>query len=841
MCGLFVGMFRRKNRKRQKRWFFKRKGFWIFCLICLGGAWYAANDVNNRLHPYRNYASEYDMQRVGEKEEMSFIHDRAGVEIGTMFVENRFSMPLERVPEVFVNAVLAQEDQRYYDHEGVDWVGVARAAYLNAKVGQVNQGAGTITMQLARKSFDLLGEARRKNWSKYERKIVEAFVALRIEKFFHEQFQSQFGSDIDARKLAVKKKILELYLNLVPFGSGYYGVRSASLGYYGKEPKDLTVDECASIVACLKNPSRISPIRDAQENQINRDHVLRRMAAEGMISIEERDQAISRPVVVNPKPIQRGKSNLYELVAQQAREVVGEEALSRGGYTIRTTIDANVQRSAERMMIDHLALVESVPDYEHPKHADYQKSDGAPKYLQGAAMMVDHYSGEVLSYVGGRDYADSQYDFIQNGRRPLGTAVFPFIFAKAFELGRSPATLVQDEQMNARVVPLGGVQEGVVAEWGMEIPNPTYEGSVTARTALKQSKIAATVGLGLELGLEVIDQSLKAFGFAIESDKLLSRMLVGFDNVSLFEVVSAYSAFPRGGDRLTNAFFVREIRDRDGTLVYPLEGQHSKPESEPVCSKSAAYQVHQVLNDVMNSGNLSDVSSGLETIKETGGAKSGTAYGFSDAWMAGYNSRITCAVWVGFYDGGRKTIHPRAFAKDVAYPIWQEMMNSAMPTFLGSEIAQPDSIVKVPLCSVSGMRPTRYCSEAIEDPLTGRLSFRSTSYTEFLPQGIEIGICPIHGGGVDVEALANQARPGRSFNVAPIKSQAPLLLGFDPYQSEKPTLVPEDANADAYLFEADSLSVSDQVKGESAARLTLPPPGRFELPLSEVNLKIPTN
>ncbi|MGC6467119.1 MAG: transglycosylase domain-containing protein [Akkermansiaceae bacterium] len=834
-------MFGRKNRKKQRRWFFKRKGFWIFCLICLGVVWFGADYANKELDPYREYAAKYDMERVGEKEEMSFIHDRAGVEIGTMFVENRFSMPLDRVPKVFVDAVLAQEDQRFYDHEGVDWVGVARAAYLNAKVGEVNQGAGTITMQLARKSFDLLGEARRNDWTKYERKIVEAFVALRIEKHFHDKLRGQFGDDDKARKLAVKKQILEIYLNLVPFGSGYYGVRSAALGYFGKEPKDLTIGECASIVACLKNPQRISPIRSPEENKINRDHVLNRMAEENMITDEERDRLIKLPVVVNPKPIQRGKSYLYELVAEQARELLGEEALSRGGYTIRTTIDAGVQRGAERMMVDHLAKVESFPDYAHPKHADYNKEDGPPEYLQGAAMMIDHYTGEVLAYVGGRDYADSQYDFIQDGKRPLGTAFFPFIYAKAFEEGFTPATLVLDEQMNARALPLGGLQEGVVPEWGMEVLKPLYEGEITARHALRQSKVAATAGLGLKVGLEAVDQAVRAFGFNVESEKLLSRMLVGFDKVSLQEVVSAYSTFPRGGDRITKTYFIREIRDIEGNLVYPMDGQGVKPESKPVCSDATAFQVHSILNDVMTQGNLREAAEGLEGTPITGGGKTGTPYGFSDAWMAGYNSRITCAVWVGFYEGDRKSIHERAFAKEVAYPIWQEMMNAAVPTFLGSEIGQPDSIVKVPLCSVSGMRPTRYCNDTVVDPETGEVSFRSTSYDEFLRRGTEVGICSKHGGGVDVEALANQAQPEVSLNVVPIKSQAPLLLGFDPYQSERPTLVPEDDDADAYLFEEDTLSVSDRVRGEGAAKLRLPRPGKFKLPLLEANLEIPKN
>ncbi|MDB4510260.1 penicillin-binding protein, partial [Akkermansiaceae bacterium] len=342
-------------------------------MLCLIAAGVSAYIGNQKLDPYREIAQEYDLKRVGEKEEMSFIHDRGGVEIGTMFVENRFSIPLDEIPPVFVDAVLAQEDQRFYQHDGVDWIGVARAAWLNAQSGSITQGAGTITMQLARKSFDLLGEARRREWTGYERKIVEAFVALRIEELFRGQLESEFPNDEDERKKAAKEDILEMYLNLVPFGSGFYGVRSASLGYFGKEPKDLTVSESASIVACLKNPQRISPLNNLEENKTNRDMVLTRMALEGMISDSDRDKMISRPVVLNPNPIRRGKSFLYEIVAEQARDLVGEEALSRGGYTIRTTIDAAVQRAAEEKMARQLLQVESQEGYQHPKYSEFDK------------------------------------------------------------------------------------------------------------------------------------------------------------------------------------------------------------------------------------------------------------------------------------------------------------------------------------------------------------------------------------------------------------------------------------------------------------------------------------
>lgn len=797
----------------------------MVCLILAGVAGYIGN---GKLDPYREIANGYDLKLVGEKEEMSFIHDRSGTEIGTMFVENRFSIPLDEIPPVFVNAVLAQEDQRFYEHDGVDWVGVARAAWLNLQSGSITQGAGTITMQLARKSFDLLGEAQRNEWSGYERKIIEAFVAIRIEEHFRAQLKSEYPDD-DARKQAAKEDILEMYLNLVPFGSGFYGVRSAALGYFGKEPKDLTISESASIVACLKNPQRISPLNDLAENKANRDMVLKRMALEKMITNQERDAMMAKPVVVNPNPIRRGKSFLYEIVAEQARALVGVEALSRGGYIIRTTIDAAVQKAAEESMEQKLREVEASEGYQHARLVDHDESAERPEYLQGATLMIDHETGEVIAHVGGRNYAHSQYDFVENGSRPVGTAFFPFVYASAFENGRHPATLVTDEQMDLRKLGVGGL-EGVAGEWGMEIANPSYEGEITLRRALNVSKIAATVELGQEVGLDNVLASSEAFGLSLPSDKLLNRMLVGFDDLSMPEVVSAYSTFPRGGSRVTARHYILEIRDIDGQIVYPVGGNGPQMAAKPVCSDAAAFQVHSVLNDVLRTGNLAKSAEGLKPGLLLGGGKTGTPYGLTDAWMVGYNSRVTCAVWVGFYEGEHGVIHDQAFAKNVAYPIWEKMMNASQPAFAGREILPPKSIEKVAICRVSGMRPTRYCNESVVDPLTGQISFPTTSYPEFLRAGQEIGICAFHGGGVDIEALAGQAAVGETLNAIPIKSKVPLLLGFDPYNSETPTLGIKDDSAEAWISDGDVLIVEDQVRGEREALIKLPLPPQFVLP-----------
>lgn len=787
--------------------------------------------VDQLLDSYRDTADEYELSRIGEVEEPSLILDRKGREIGRMFVENRSKIPLSEIPPVFIDAMLAQEDQRFHEHNGVDWIGVGRAVYLNVKSGGITQGAGTVTMQLARNAFDLLGEARREDWSGYERKLVEAFLALRIEEDLHEQLKSEYP-DEGMRKKVVKDQILEFYLNRVPFGVGYYGVRSASLGYFGKEPVDLDVHECASIVACLKNPKNINPLRHPKNNKKARDHVLNRMALEGMITEADRDRMLAIAVEVSPNPILRGKSYLYERIAQDAHRLVGQETLSQGGYTIRTTIDSDIQSSAESELSAQLERIESEPGYAHPKHEGYVREPGkAPGYLQGALLMVDHSSGEVLAHVGGRDYSDSQFDFVQNGRRPIGTAFLPFVYAAAFERGISPASLLQDERMNNRALMVGGT-EGVVGEWGMEIPAPPYEGQITARRGLAVSKIGASVRLGIDVGLEEVAKTARSFGLDIPDERLRNRMLIGWNQISLPELTLAYTAFPRRGKRVAETFYVREIWDSDGHPVFTSNHLDGNPPSVTACSSAAAFQVHSILNDVAERGNLAEVSSGLSETPFEGGAKTGTPYGFTDAWMVGYNSRITCGVWMGFHKGSRKAIHGDAFAKNLAYPLWQEAMNSTLPDFRGGEIAQPDSIEKITACRTSGMRPTRYCNEAVEDPHTGALSFRSTSYDEYFRKGEKVGICTVHGSAGGFDQFVNEKPQREALPVAPVKPKAPLLLGADPYLSEMPSLAPEDQNATFFLIQ-NTLMVGDRVRGEREALLKLTRPPRFELPADE--------
>ncbi len=452
-----------QTNKRRKPLFIKRKGFWLwsfFWLLLFGsvGGWFGYRFLEEYTRPYRERAGTYDLEKINELELPSLIVDRNGREIGRFFVQNRSVVSIDAVPQIFIDALKAGEDQRFDTHIGIDPIGIVRAGYLNWKAGSTTQGASTITQQLARNAYDLEGERRRAGESGMQRKIVEAFLAMRIEKRYS------------------KREILEFYLNRIYFGSGYYGIRTASLGYFGKEPSELDALESAAIVGCIKNPTNLSPLNNSKGNRHSRNLVLNRMAELGSLGSREAHRLCQTPLVLNPRPLRRGTSHLYERIAEAVGRVMGDDGLAAGGYKIHTTILAEAQEAAQKQLEQSLARAEAHPGYTAQKHAEYRKASGTePSYVQGACLMVEQESGEVLAHVGGRDYAQAPYDFIESGRRPLGTAFFPFIYAAALEAGMHPAKILEDEPMDNRSVMVGG-REGILGEWGMEVSNPLYEG-----------------------------------------------------------------------------------------------------------------------------------------------------------------------------------------------------------------------------------------------------------------------------------------------------------------------------------------------------------------------------
>ncbi len=826
-------MAKQKKKNRRKRRFYKRKRLWIFLLLCMLAGVVGLREANERLQPYKEQAAQIDISTIDDVEIPSLIMDHKGREIGRMFVENRSKVSLEKVPQKLIDALIAQEDQRFFKHDGVDQIGVARAIWLNLKAGAVTQGASTITMQLARNAFDMKYRVKAQGQTGIERKIVEAFLALRIERHLMDSIAADYPDEGEC-KARMKRMVLEYYLNRIPFGHGYYGVRSGALGYFGKEPMALTIEECASLVACVKNPTRISPLANRATNRKARDHVLNRMLAEEMITESEWMKLSSKPVVVNPKPLRKGKSHLYEIVDDIALEKVGIEAMSRGGFRIYTTIDRDVQNRAEQSLQAHLARIEDRPEYRHPKHSEFKAAPGkVPAYLQSAALMIDSDTGNVLAYVGGRDYAHSQYDFIELGRRPFGTTYLPVVYAAALESGRHPCTTVRDEAMDARAVAVGA-QEGILGEWGMEVLNPQYEGRISSARALAASKLAATVRLGRELSLEEVANQARAFGFPVGEGELLTRMLLGYDSVSLKEAVRAYSAISRKGVLPGDLRYIERIENADGEVVYQADPAE-KPDTDPACDEITAYQIHDMLRESLGNGNLAAEASTLRQQPFTGAVKTGTTHEFADGWCVGYNGKVALGVWIGFHQG-KEAIYENAFGRQLVFPPWSEVMNVAEESYPGTEIESPEGLSLVKVCSESGLRATRYCYESMEDPVKGR-SFRYTGHTELLrAAGRKLGLCDIHGkGGIGTNEvlerygpLAVESGDQQLLPVAPIVPQTSGLVGEDPYNSELVNL--EDTKGELSIFvRGPSLLLETEILGDGDDGVPLHRPRKIEI------------
>lgn len=757
------------RRKPRKRWFFKRKGFWITLillgLIAGGAGWLF---VENYTREYRQRAETYDLERINDLETPSLIMDRNGKEIGRIFVQNRSVIPIDKVPEIFIQTLRAGEDSRFLTHGGVDYIGIVRAAKLNAQGN--TQGASTITQQLARNAYNLKEEAVQRKETTIQRKLVEAFLAMRIEKRYS------------------KKQILEFYLNRIYFGSGFYGIRSAALGYFGKEPMDLTTEECASLVTLIKNPQKRSPLNNPEINRNGRNYVLTRMKEEGFITSSELTRLKALPLVLNPKPLRRGTSHLYERIAEAVGQALGEDALASGGFTVHTTILKEAQDAAQKALQESLARAETRPGYKRQKYDDYRKNSSKPaEYLQGACLMVDHDTGEVLAHIGGRDYAQVPYDFIELGKRPLGTAFFPFIYAAGFENGLTPATVIEDEPMDNRTVMVGG-REGILGEWGMEVSSPVYKGKIPAREALEQSKIGATVRFTDKVGLQRVVDLATAFGLPLAKAELLPRIAVGFEQVSMKQAVRAISAFASGG-RLGPAdlVYVDRVENPAGRVVYRRVRQiPARPE---VIDQATAWQVHSMMAGSLYRGSSKGVLDGLIEKPFNGAGKGGSTHDFGDCWFLGYNKRVTCGVWTGFLSANGDPIYPGAFSRDLAMPVWQAAMNAATPSFGGGGLEPPNNVVEVKVCTVSGQQASQFCQEYSEDPATGVVRTQATAVPEYFRRGTEkLPFCTIHSG---TSADAGPHDPNilnlPAMDAAPIRPKAPTLIGDDPYHTEVPS------------------------------------------------------
>ncbi|MBE2178919.1 MAG: transglycosylase domain-containing protein, partial [Chthoniobacterales bacterium] len=375
-------------------------------------------------------AEQFDLDRLERMESASLIYDRNGELMGKIFIQNRDPVPYEKLPQTLVQAVVAAEDQRFWSHDGVDYYGIARAAMANWSAGRIRQGASTVTQQLARNSFDLKERT-------YRRKLLEMALAQRIEQRFS------------------KEKIMELYLNRVYFGGGLYGAEAAARGYYGIPASEMSAAQAAVLAALLKSPNSLSPWTNIEASRTNRDYVLKQMRDMGFLTQAKYQEAVNEPLNVRQRPDPVKQSYAMDYVRQQVIASLGYDKAMNGGFRIRTTLDTAMQREAETALHRKLNEIERRNGYANQTYEEFQKKFASnppkpgdsntqpPDYLQGAVLALDNKSGGILVMVGGRDFRHSEYNRSVQGRRPVGTAFAPLLYAAAFEKGLFPGDVVQ--------------------------------------------------------------------------------------------------------------------------------------------------------------------------------------------------------------------------------------------------------------------------------------------------------------------------------------------------------------------------------------------------------------
>lgn len=756
----------------------------LFLIVGLAGAGFAWIEMRK----WKEKAQTFDYSRLTAMESASVIYDRNNQVLDQLFIQNRNEVPITEISPNLLKAAVGGEDARFYSHDGVDYYGIVRALVKNYQAGRTRQGASTLTQQLARNTFvDELPSGDRT----YERKLLEMAVAWEIEK-----------------RLNSKEKILELYLNRVFFGGGFYGADAAARGYFDKHAKDLDLSEAATLIGLLKSPNNLSPWRNRQACIEQRNYVLQRMLALKLIDKAEFDRTYAQDLIVkNRKPMHQG-SYAADLVEQQVKKLVGEENTVRGGYRIYTTIDAALQKKAETTLREQLAHSELHEGYDHPTYGQFdqairayrrtaaEKGDDAgpppePAYLQGSAVVLDNSTGGILALVGGRDFTHSTFNRALYARRPSGTAFMPLVYAAGFEHGRFPGTPVQDAVIDNRQVMIGGMT-GILGEWGPESTDNRYEGLISARTALVKSKNAATVRFGNTIGknlgesLERLAALSKKAGIESELRKFPATFL-GSSEVTLMEMTLANTMFPNGGWRPDKAFIIERVTDKAGRELF-----RAVLGKQRVLRPTTAFEVHSCLAEVLERGTADKTFTDLGVQRFALGGKTGTAYNFTDVSFIGYSSAVTCGVWAGF-DTPRTQIYRGAFSREIVLPVWASIMKETFATYKPVEIGTPPGLVRYEICASSGLLATPKCFETIENKDTGEKTERRTTYFDIASDAqAPKDACDVHGDvprTVDKDAPVTKSQWPRPMPVAnlaahtPVAMKSPTILGEDPYNS----------------------------------------------------------
>jgi 1A family penicillin-binding protein len=574
-------------------------------------------------------AADTEPWRITPSPQASLVIARDGSVIGEIGREWRLSVPIRSLPKYLPQAFVAIEDRRFYQHNGVDVVGIAGA--IKDDILGNRRGASTITQQLVGNMHPSVINRAEKSIG---RKLREQSAALEMERHY------------------TKEQILEAYLNQISFGHGWFGVEEAARHYFGKSAAKLSLAEAATLAAMPKSPVLYDPVREAQRTRERRNLVLAAMADQGYITRAEASSAAATSLATVRNHGTPPASQYYVDVVriQAARAGV---PVSSGGYRIYTALDPALQREAAEALEEEARAIESRPGYDHPSFIAGAKSD----YIQGMVVAMDPVSGDVRALVGGRDYEQSPFDRAVDAMRQPGSAFKPFVYAAAIADSLTPLTLVADTALHIRL-PGGAIYSPMNSD-------RQFLGEITLRDALTRSRNPVAVQLGLSLGMDTIAALAHRMGIKSAIAPYPSSA-IGASVVQPLDLVAAYTAFANLGTAVEPRF-IQRIEDASGRAVLTRPMAALAPAMDP----RAAFVVRDMMRDVVDRGTASSIRRYVPSDIPVAG-KTGTTDDNTDVWFIGMTPDLVAGVWLGF--DKPKPISSSAAGGSLAAPVWGKMV-----------------------------------------------------------------------------------------------------------------------------------------------------------------------
>ncbi|MBW2710035.1 MAG: PBP1A family penicillin-binding protein [Deltaproteobacteria bacterium] len=581
-----------------------------------------------------------------------------------MVLGQHASVPLNRVSPHFLKAVIATEDHRFQDHNGVDKLRTLKALWITLfKPGRI-EGASTITQQLAKNLFFSFKRS-------YKRKFRELLVALQIENRFS------------------KQEILEAYINQIAFGPKAYGIEQAAISFFNKSASQLTLAESALLAGLPKSPTRYNPYRHFERAKKRQRVVLLRMVTTGYISREWADRAFAQPLILVPSTTRDHSSSYYiDMVINRLEERYGPDIIYHGGLRVYTTLDPQLQSWATEAMTEGLVNLDRLMGINDPVSGVALKPDELP---QGALVAVETSSGAIRALVGGRNYSRTAYNRAVHSHRQPGSGFKPFVYYTALEkLGLTPASVMVDKPVN---IPVKGAPNWRPRNFGRR-----HQGPMILKKALMKSVNTIAAQLVARTGPEAVIETAHRCGIKSPLAPVYSVAL-GTSGVSPLEMASAYATFAAGGIH-HDAFCIQRIENANGTVLEEHIAGGGK-----VLDAGIAYQIEDMMSGVIDSGSGAVIRRMGFTLPAAG--KTGTTNRYKDAWFTGFTPTLSTSIWVGFDQekGLRDKNGVGITGGRGAAPIWADFMLRAMEDEPPRVFAIPPEITFEDVDPITG-RPT---------------------------------------------------------------------------------------------------------------------------------------